>query len=104
MTRGENKNRHTQGPWKWKSARTQQHLAGADGCYIGVTCDIPNTDQKAANAHLIAAAPDMLDALRAILEAHTDEGEFATITAEHGMRELVAMAAAAIAKATGGAS
>lgn len=99
MTRGENKNRHTQGPWKWKSARTQQHLAGADGCYIGVTCDIPNTDQKAANAHLIAAAPDLLAALRSLVDqlGHVDWPSAQDVAAFDEAK-------AAIAKATGGAS
>jgi len=49
-----------------------------------------------ANAWLIAAAPDLLDALEGVLEWHSDHGEFLS-------GGELAVVRAAIAKARGGA-
>jgi hypothetical protein len=60
----------------------------------------PNEDEGAANARLIAAAPELLEALMAI----TDQLEHIGDTRPHKDGEYIEMARAAIAKATGAAS
>ena len=65
---------HTQGPWQavtgddWDGATVQTQggriVACCDGCDIpGATME-PTTEEAKANARLIAAAPEMLNALR----------------------------------------
>jgi hypothetical protein len=93
--------KHTEGPWEWDanvwdydpeqeapwlvSAGNDKVLFGQIGC------------TSEANARLIAAAPDLLDALAVLIELVSfqicDDGHPAIINAR-----------AAIAKATGGAS
>lgn len=121
---GEKTARHTPGPWKSGSARTGR-VFGADGYEI---CDptqgphlhvdydsdvghwattpgayVDRTDEEIeANAHLIAAAPDLLAALRAIAESsgRYDDPEHDADPIEHAlvMRDI---ALGAIAKAEG---
>jgi len=85
--------KHTQGPWTalqvehyWQVSR--EHEYGATGI-----CQVFHTDpaQMQANAALIAAAPDLLEALTA-LTANLDEGDFISTT-------RIDAAKAAIAKA-----
>jgi hypothetical protein len=85
---------HTPGPWKVRedyagsmSVVSHDHFLARVGP--------PNTEQSAANARLIAAAPDLLEALREFVESFEGcyaDGEPAMIKAQ-----------AAIAKATGAA-
>jgi hypothetical protein len=65
---------HTPGPWHWHRSRTQQHLHDKNGsCFAQVSMPSPhNVDQAftaiyAANAALIAAAPDMLWMLKDLI-------------------------------------
>lgn len=78
---------HTPGPWEMATVPTTVgscHKIGpfpsggqsgktyacvyADGCRIGVDDNIPNAVELRANARLIAAAPDLLAALRDIAD------------------------------------
>jgi hypothetical protein len=68
--------KHTPGPWKVrKSFRGKnlivEHLAGTPGNHwVQEVCNVPGQDdESAATAALIAAAPDLLEAARAMLEA-----------------------------------
>lgn len=56
--------KHTPGPWHKLPARTLINIKGPKGEQI---CQIPIRDK--ANAHLIAAAPELLEALQAIVMA-----------------------------------
>jgi hypothetical protein len=69
--------KHTPGPWKWAKSRGMNayEIHGADGSYIGdvwgVDEPVPNgikREHQKPNARLIAAAPEMLEALRDVLE------------------------------------
>lgn len=107
--------KHTPGPWKFRQplhdkmrglpVRTLEVLAEQNGIYKPYVADVRSLDAEGndnteANARLIAAAPDMLDALEAILgEAllDADDGELALIACE----AIRSNARAAIAKAKG---
>lgn len=82
--------KHTPGQWV---ARLDPNAYLQDGWCVGVE---DNIDEVAVcsekDAHLIAAAPDLLDALQRLLNAEHDE-----YLTPHGLRNL---ARAAIAKAT----
>lgn len=86
---------HTKGPWEF------------DGEYVWADSvkgyvadpnmeDVPNAEEREANGRLIAAAPEMLEALIAMVET----GEFYDWD---GRSEAQAKARAAIKAATGGA-
>jgi len=97
--------KHTPGPWEWSdkyrtadSERNTWSLLG-DGGYGILSCDgDENSPQSlgksgAANARLIAAAPELLAAL---VEAASGYSEFS-----EGDCEILRKCRAAIAKATG---
>lgn len=84
---------HTPGPWFVLQNPMGSDCITAEDCTI---CSMPDWDddyanEEAANARLIAAAPDLLEALQGLM--HKDCGEPAFFAAR-----------AAIAKATGGAA
>lgn len=92
---------HTPGPWKfhrwesdcWRVMGTTPD--GLEGCYsVADVIDGNGFPQNAANAHLIAAAPELLDALR--LGRQIGDG-----CSRGFLRLFYAAADAAIAKATG---
>lgn len=99
---------HTPGPWELESVLVGTWVTGPDGD-APVICDIVTrdpdgaTDEDIANGHLIAAAPDLLDALarltRAVLEAGQAYADTAQVTS--GMREALYAAEEALAKARG---
>ena len=73
--------RHTPGPWPMHKARIADHYCiGERAPYVAVA-------KTEADARLVAAAPDLLEALKELRYACTDKAE--------------SMADAAIAKATG---
>lgn len=79
--------KHTPGPWNPIAAFNARHFfVRAENEVVAQVYD------KAANARLIAAAPDLLDALRTIEAAFA----FGGLTADH-----VEAISAAIAKAEG---
>lgn len=91
------KTKHTPGRWE---AKTAYVFAGNDCIAV---CDTDNdTDARyQANAHLIAAAPDMLEALEGI-EHFSDAIAFRDDPLSKALREWIAAGHAAISKATGG--
>jgi hypothetical protein len=82
---------HTPGPWQFGTSSEgsfyKRNIAGADGYHVALTSSRDDSEVD-ANARLIAAAPELLEALQTMLK-HPD-----TMTAK-----LVAQVA--IAKATG---
>jgi len=93
--------KHTPGPW------TFVHEGGIDGGYfIDAKEDVvvlPRGRLNEADARLIAAAPDLLAALRAIVNKAHPRADYLNGDATHyiGPKELVDAARAAIAKAEG---
>ena len=100
----------TERPWTpgpWHSTATFQ--IGADGITYAVA-DVGggSTSERKANATLIAAAPELLEALAAFVENFTDTSGGCdgcdSIGGKHQDWCLIPPSIAAIAKATGGAS
>lgn len=98
--------KHTPGPWRWDQG-WGAIVAGDDGrggCEELVTpvWREQDTPERLANAALIAAAPDLLEALR---ECITDDGACCMNTGQRDRRlkAIDAIARAAIARAEGGA-
>ncbi len=91
--------KHTPGPWSLPfitERPIQQEVFGPDERIARV--ELPGNsrhDEQVANARLIAAAPELLDALEKLLH-ETDEGT------QLCAREFAEQAKAAIAKAKGG--
>lgn len=57
--------KHTPGPWHWYGARSQRHLHDSNSNSFAQV-SMPNSAAYHADAKLIAAAPEMAEALRAI--------------------------------------
>lgn len=112
--------KHTPGPWTVKESRTYPerryvHEIAADGSDVTVTtlCGAPADDREAAegqaaDAHLIAAAPDLLAALKSTTlmlsyeaTSHEESGDPKRRTYVESIRAQVALAREAIAKAEG---
>lgn len=86
---------HTPGPWKTRSHRSNIYVSGgADDSKeeLWITVQTPGDDVRAANARLIAAAPDLLDSLQMALDASLHGID------DHSWEDA---AIAAIARATG---
>lgn len=68
------KQTHTPGPWETKNGHSVIHVYGG-GHRVAVVSEVPYwmdfSITDAANARLIAAAPDMLEALQAIAEGNS---------------------------------
>ncbi len=91
---------HTPGPWS--ATEASGHVVDAGGAPVAVTAGLANgpwATEYRANARLIAAAPDLLEALIAI----TNQLERIGDTREHKDGAFIRDARAAIAKATGSA-
>ena len=97
--------KHTPGPWILDEEsidlldfelETHRIWINADGMHIGYV-DGPRTEERKANARLIAAAPDLLEALKEIVKSLADQDDEGMI--EHV--DPMIKARAAIAKATG---
>lgn len=96
---------HTPGPWasldRLENSRTLTHIT--NGAHIVCTLGTTRTDgslNHSANARLIAAAPQMLEALRAALEAMGDTYDARDAAGTEG-EQLHDQIAEAIAAATG---
>lgn len=124
--------KHTLGPWLFRTAPTSAglcHIVSAadwkgafiygDGIRKGVDDALPKAQELAANARLIAAAPDLLEALKEIMPfiataaigchgekcrepwCHSCNGEEEAEAAAQKGCDAWAKARAAIARATG---
>ena len=102
---------HTPGPWHLGSGNGEGSIYAENdrmrletgGTTLYPVCDIQtgwNTEEDQANARLIAAAPQMLAALRAALEAMGDSYDATDAAGEEGAA-LWDQVAEAIATATG---
>lgn len=98
--------KHTPAPWHVCTGNHETfgnvlNIAAQEGD-VPAICVISNvedaTEEDRANARLIAAAPDLLEALKAMLDAEPGYGWGGSSEAEIAAQEL---ARAAIAKATG---
>jgi hypothetical protein len=87
-------NAHTPGPWEAWQRQSAVFVVACD-FQVALLCDGNNSEIN-ANAHLIAAAPDMLAALRGILDDAKAYG-----MADSAFSGSLIEAAAAIAKAEG---
>jgi hypothetical protein len=88
--------KHTQGPWQIRQSRSKTHPYGV----VATDLDFEHTvcvDED--DARLIAAAPDMLDALRCALADL--EGLAESLDEDHPAHQSIAECQAAISKATG---
>jgi hypothetical protein len=92
--------KHTPGPWVVDAVYKDSVSSVAPGIDDNIICLSPSVegwtdDRWPANAHLIAAAPDMLEALRIALDAATWD---ATCTIPDDVRDQMS---AAIKKSRG---
>lgn len=93
--------KHTPGPWRLERNVTN-YRSGAKSLQVrgldNLIATFPGTDCDAANARLIAAAPELLETLQRIKESAR------TGRHEEDFEHIEDLAAAAIAKATGSAA
>jgi len=96
---------HTPGPWGWNHARTRLNdptgkpvLMDGEGIWDLCAPKLHKEERAHANAKLIAAAPDLLAALKSVLSMPDWDGTMLTSAARKQAKER---ARAAIAKAGG---
>ena len=97
--------KHTPGPWEVRLSMGSQSIAYDISSDDGRVCSsprwaTPREDEALANARLIAAAPDLLEALEAIMHAHQADIEFDP-DPDSPAHDAWDMADAAISKAKG---
>ena len=88
--------KHTPGPWNYDRSGYSLYVNSGRELVTALSMDGKRLETSEANARLIAAAPDLLEALKSViawLDA-SDESAFSD--------SQLALARAAIAKATGG--
>ena len=90
--------KHTTGPWN-VPFREFTKIKAANGAHIATCHKLTNLVNLEANSRLIAAAPDLLDALKALTHSLDVED-----LVHDDQRSSFAAAIAAIAKATGGSA
>lgn len=105
MNRSKTQGTHTPGPWTTAADGAKHRgVYGADLSYIGTVyfeADEPSP-REVGNARLVAAAPDLLAALRLALPLLIRLGDY--IANGEGRCEAVLAVRDAIAKAEGGAA
>ena len=95
MTNTSTATAHTAGPWDKEWSEDEQAYTITKGLYV-VAAMVPNK----SNARLIAAAPDLLDALEYLLQQTVDMDLAHGIELTEGEQEAREKAIAAIAQAT----
>ena len=94
--------KHTPGPWFVRKGGSAWGNFSIDGDVFFIAETIGGLDkEEKANAHLIAAAPDLLEALRALVDDIGERFNISSQSTNPGMRDAVNQARAAIAKAEG---
>lgn len=101
--------KHTPGPWfiEHDASQFENHAAisaKTHGMLAHVVWKMEDDDQTPeceANARLIAAAPDLLAALREISADYADRFDLESPSTNPGIKIVIEQARAAIAKATG---
>ena len=93
--------KHTPGPWRWSQnphggARVETPRVGIADVLSRAGVPHPAQESCAANARLIAAAPELLEALRGLV------AEAKRLHVDDILGSSVDAARAALAKATGG--
>lgn len=103
--------KHTPGPWSAIQPRPELLVicTEVDGDGIAEVDELWNRDEWLANARLIAAAPELLEALVALdtlidFEESAKDGEHSWFDDASAINAAMEKARAAIAKATGGAA
>ena len=107
---------HTPGPWEVKKGAAMLNsvctVYGTEDGWVDIAAPIPMADdyraESSANARLIAAAPDLLEALKSAVDTLTDPriGQWSYMEGSEiysDFKDAADAARAAIAKATGGA-
>lgn len=96
--------KHTPGPWKVQKpdSSSYAHTIIGNGFWIADVAHGAIKGDDIANARLIAAAPELLNALDYLLEQTVDMDLKYGIGLTEGETEARTQALAAIAKATGG--
>ena len=91
---------HTPGPWDVEPKGSRHFVDGADGLTVAYLdrAGVRERSEIEANARLIASAPELLEALEAVLP----DLEHYVATHGPGPDKRLAIARAAIAKARGG--
>jgi hypothetical protein len=84
--------KHTPGPWSFETGTGRGAWIGRDGSWSALACG-DDDETAVANAHLIAAAPDLLNAC----EEFVRKVEAGEARSTHSYTQMKA----AIAKATG---
>jgi hypothetical protein len=99
---------HTPGPWQVKQARnghTAVYPTGSQERVADIYCPLDVDGHHAANARLIAAAPELLAALKAMMLNHFEHHQDCSAARMSHLENFcecgIAAARAAIAKATG---
>lgn len=99
---------HTPGPWasldRLENSRTLTHIT--NGAHIVCTLGTTRTDgspNHSANARLIAAAPEMLAALKALMQRAVKDAERYAPDGNEPIWAFISDASDAIEKAKGGA-
>ena len=95
---------HTEGSWHIGLAATERAVYGKYGEHIATLPDMLASDEVTANARLIAAAPELLEALNVIARASERSeklfgGSMSEVT--RVFENITRVARAAIARATG---
>ena len=106
------KNLHTPGPWQVLPEEVDRPYIRVRGTELGGRYKVANVPTPAydgvdarearetrANARLIAAAPELLEALREIADDYADRFDLTCPSTNPGIKSTIAQARAAIAKA-----
>ena len=101
--------KHTPGPWFENGVTVMTGPTDSDPCGYSLAhvlnpykWVVGARDRVEANARLMAASPEMLEALQSLVNQFLQRGVFTD--PEHPDRIALALAESAIAKATGGAA
>lgn len=102
----------TAGPWK-AHFEEAYYVTGPDLGRVAMMCNLKGAhglggrrsgDEAAANARLIAAAPELFDALKDLADDMSERFDLDSPSTNPGIKNTIAAARAAIAKALGSAS